>query len=140
MNSVLRRHKSKDEQNFNTQHQLLIQKLELIVTNIADVESLIAQAEGGIAESKDNNVEELDKKINEEKEKIMNHIDKIQSESLMSKGTPFNTAIEELNKIKKKFDDSVKRLNQYKSYQEILEINPSVIKELDDFNKKFDVR
>lgn len=70
-------------------------------------------------------MEDLDKKINEEKEKIVNHIDKLQSESLMSKATPFNTALEELNKIKKKFDDSGKRLNTYKSYQEILEINPS---------------
>ena len=116
MNVVLRRYKSKDEQNFNTQHQLLLQKLELIVTNITEVENLIAQAEGSIAESKENNVEELDKKINEEKEKIMGHIDKLTSENLMSKATPFNTAIEELNKIKKKFDDSGKRLNTYKSY------------------------
>jgi len=58
----------------------------------------------------------------------------------MSKGTPFNTALEELGKIKKKFDDSVKRLNQYKSYQEILEINSTPIKEVEDFTKKFEVR
>lgn len=85
-------------------------------------------------------MEDLDKKINEEKEKIVGHIEKLQSENLMSKATPFNTALEELSKIKKKFDDSVKRLNTYKSYQEILEINPSVIKEMDDFTKKFDIR
>lgn len=61
-------------------------------------------------------MEELDRKINEEKEKINNHNEKITSETLMSKATPFNTAIDELNKIKKKFDESTKRLNQYKSY------------------------
>ena len=58
----------------------------------------------------------------------------------MSKQTPFNNAIDELNKIKKKFDESGKRLNQYKSYQEIMEISSSQIKEIDDFNKKYDVR
>ncbi len=58
----------------------------------------------------------------------------------MAKATPFNTALDELNKIKKKFDESVKRLNQYKSYQEILEINPTAIKEQDDFTKKYDIR
>jgi hypothetical protein len=58
----------------------------------------------------------------------------------MSKNTPFNTALDDLNKAKKKFDESCKRLNTYKSYQEILEINPTVIKEVDEFTKKFDVR
>lgn len=38
-------------------------------------------------------------------------MEKIQSESLMSKATPFNTALDELGKIKKKFDESVKKLN-----------------------------
>ncbi len=67
-------------------------------------------------------------------------MEKIGSETLISKATPFNTALEELNKTKKKFDESCKRLSQYKSYQETLDINPTPIKEIDDFTKKFDVR
>lgn len=119
---------------------MLLQKLELIVTNIAEVEELLAKSEGGVAEQKETNVEELDRKINEEKEKITGHIEKLGSEALMSKATPFGTALDELAKAKKKFDESVKRLNQYKSYQEILEINPTPIKEVEDFTKKFEVR
>lgn len=45
-----------------------------------------------------------------------------------------------MNKIKKKQDECTKKLNQYKTFQEILDINPSQIKEIDDFNKKYDIR
>lgn len=43
----------------------------------------------------------------------------------MNKNTSFKDSLDELNKVKKKFDESVKRLNQYKTYQEILEVNPA---------------
>lgn len=105
-----------------------------------DLDTLISNSEGQIADSKENNVEELDKKINEEKEKIVAQIEKLTSESLMSKATIAKEALDELSKIKKKADDSVKRLDQYKKYQEILEVNPGAIKEIEDFQKKFDVR
>lgn len=58
----------------------------------------------------------------------------------MTKTTSAKEALDELNKIKKKADDSVKRLDQYKKYQEILEVNPAVVKEIEEFQKKFDVR
>ena len=58
----------------------------------------------------------------------------------MSKATPAAQSLEELGKIKKKYDESVKKLNQFKQYQEILEINPTPIKEQEEFTKKYDIR
>lgn len=34
----------------------------------------------------------------------------------MSKSTPFKDSLSELDKIKKKFEESIKRINLYKSY------------------------
>ena len=58
----------------------------------------------------------------------------------MTSLTPSKESLEELTRIKKKFDESVKRLNQYKSYQEILDINSSEVKEVADFTKKYELR
>jgi hypothetical protein len=45
-----------------------------------------------------------------------------------------------LQRIKKDFDDSMGKLNRYKQYQESLDVAPQEIKELAEFQKKFDVR
>ncbi len=45
-----------------------------------------------------------------------------------------------LVKIKKDFDDTVGKLTRYRQYQESLDIVPVEIKELNDFQKKYDVR
>jgi hypothetical protein len=72
--------------------------------------------EGAAADKKEENVEQLDQKINEEKEKIFGHIEKLNGENLMNKNTKFSEALDEINKIKKKFDQSVKMLGLFKSY------------------------
>jgi hypothetical protein len=115
-------------------------RLESIGTEITDIERLIELSEEQVLTNKEQNVEELDKRINEEKEKIELQVEKINSEVLMTSITPNKESLEELARIKKKFDESTKRLNQYKTYQESLDLNAAPIKEIDDFNKKFEVR
>ena len=110
MNVVLRRYKSKEDTAFTIQQSTLQYKIESITQDIVEVETLLQEKEGEAALNKETNVEELDKKISEEKEKIVSHNEKLGSESLMTKNTPFKEALDELAKIKKKFDESVKRL------------------------------
>lgn len=85
-------------------------------------------------------VEQLDKNISDIKDKIQESTERLGSESLMTADTPFSAALDELSKIKKKFDDYTKRANTYSQYQEILDVNPTTIKEIEDFTKKYDLR
>mmetsp|Transcript_9244 Transcript_9244/g.8680 ORF Transcript_9244/g.8680 Transcript_9244/m.8680 type:complete len:356 (-) Transcript_9244:2253-3320(-) len=140
MITALRRFKHKDNSQFSFQQQMLQTALDKITSDIGEIDKLIEQSEAQVVENKETNVEELDKRINEEREKIVNLTDKLLSETLMSSLTPWKEALEELTKIKKKTDESQKKLAQYKGYQEILDINPVVIKEIDDFQKRYDVR
>lgn len=58
----------------------------------------------------------------------------------MTSATPFKEALDELTRIKKRSDESVKKLNQYKGFEETLEKQITVVKEIDDFNNKYDFR
>lgn len=78
---------------------------------MGEIEELLKEKTGLAAENRDTNIEELDKKLNEEKEKIVNLNDKINSESLLSKNNGFKESLDELSKIKKRFDETIKRLN-----------------------------
>lgn len=54
--------------------------------------------------------------------------------------TTAKDALDEAGKIKKKFDESVKRLGQFKSYQETLGIAVTHIPEVEEFEQKYFVR
>ena len=85
-------------------------KIEEIVRDLSNIELLIQGADGQVADNKETNVEELDKKINEEKDKIVALIGKLNSEILVSKATTCKDALDDLKRIKKKFDESIKKL------------------------------
>lgn len=91
-------------------------KIEEILKEIGNIESLINQSDASAGDNKEQNVDELDKKINEEKEKILLQVGKLNSESLTSKTTTCKEALDELHKIKKKQDESTKKLNSYKTF------------------------
>ena len=62
------------------------------------------------------------------------------SESLIKADTPPKEALDEAAKIKKRFDESVKRLAQYKTYQETLKIAATPLPEIEEFEAKFGLR
>jgi len=77
----------------------------------------------------------------EETEKIVALMEKVTtSELLIREDTPAKEAIDEATRIKKKFDASVERLNQYQAYQETLKIQSTPIQEVTDFEKQFNIR
>lgn len=58
----------------------------------------------------------------------------------MSSSTDPSDALKQLQRIKRDFEDTMGKLNRYKQYQESLDSQPAEIKELADFQKKFEVR
>jgi hypothetical protein len=94
-----------------------------------------------VTEQREQNIEELEKRVLEEQERVQGLIEKVgQSETLIRADTPAKEALDEAAKIKRKFDESVKRLSQYKGYQETLAIGATPIPEVEDFQNKFGVR
>lgn len=77
----------------------------------------------------------------EETEKIAQLIEKVTtSEALIRHDTPAKEALDEAAKIKKKFDSSVERVNQFQAYQGTLKIPTAAIQEVADFEKQFNIR
>ena len=141
MKQVLQRHKRQDEGFPNVSHTSLQSKIEGLTTELTEVEALIIKAEEETSESRENNVEELGKKVVEEQEKVQALIEKVQtSEILIRSDTPAKDALDEASKIKKRFDESVKKLGQFKQYQETLKLANTPIPEIEEFENKFGMR
>jgi len=116
------------------------QRIEDITTAITEIEGLLTNSEGIATEGKDAYVAELESRLEEEKKKIINIIEKLSDEQLMSSETDPTDASRTLARIKREFDDTQKKIEQYKKFQETLDIPPVEIKEINEFTKKFDVR
>ena len=80
------------------------------------------EAEADAIKKKDANVEQLVLRIEEEKARLDEYIEKAQSDTLMNKDIGAETALEELSKLKKKYDDTWKKIETYQRYEEILEV------------------
>ena len=61
-------------------------------------------------------MEELDRKINEERVRISELVEKIKTGRLISNDTLNKEALDELGKAKKKYDETVKKITQFKGY------------------------
>jgi hypothetical protein len=59
---------------------------------------------------------------------------------LIRADTPAKEALDEATKIKKKFDESVKKMAQYKAYLEVLDLPATPIPEIEEFETKFVIR
>jgi hypothetical protein len=105
------------------------------------VEQVIGKSDADTKEAKDGHLEELDKRVVEEAEKVQALIEKVTtSETLIRADTPAKEALDEANRIRRKFDESVKRLAQYKAYQETLKLPITDIPEVEEFEQKFHLR
>ena len=100
----------------------------------------LQSSDGTVTENKDSYVIEVEGKIAEEREKLSQHIDKLSGEQLMSSSTDPVDALKQLQRIKRDFEDTMGKLNRYKQYQESLDAAAVEIKELAEFQKKFEVR
>lgn len=82
----------------------------------------------------DTNKEQLSTQIVQEQDKLEELLDKIESENLMNKHTAFGDAIEELAKYKKKFDQCMDKIDQYREYEQSLGVSPADVAQIEKFN------
>lgn len=86
-------------------------------------------------------VEQLESRITDEQKKVQDLIESVvSSEVLLKKDTKSKEALEEAKRIKKKFDDSSKRLQQFRSYQGTMKLSATPIPEEEEFLAKFNQR
>lgn len=141
MKAVLSRYRSKEEGYQSVQQSSLQSKIERLATAIAAADARIREAEAATAEAAGTNVEELETRVAEEQERVHSLIEKVtSSETLIREATAPKEALEEAGKIKKKFDESVKRLDTYNHYQSTLKTNPASIPEREEFLQHFNIR
>lgn len=119
MKGVYSKFKKTDESSqSNTATTQLQTKIETTQTGILDIEGLIGKAEEEIVNSKQGYVEELEQKIVGEQAKVQTYIDELTSPDgiFVSTQTKIKTATDDLSKLKKKFDESVRRITQFNNY------------------------
>lgn len=68
------------------------------------------------------------------------YISKVDIDNLVLKDTSPNDALDTLKKQKKKFDDSRQRIELLNNYQDTLQQNSTVVKEIEMFDKKWNNR
>jgi hypothetical protein len=77
----------------------------------------------------------------QEVEKVQGLIENVTTnEALIRHETLPKEALAEAEKIKKKFDESIKKVKQYKEYQDTLKVEQEDIKEIAEFEQKFNFR
>jgi hypothetical protein len=112
MKGVLSKYRSKDEGYPNVPQTSLQSKIEGLGTELQEVAKLVEKAEVDVTEQREQNVEALEEKVVEEQERVRALIEKVgESETLIRADTPAKEALDEAAKIKRKFDESVKRLS-----------------------------
>jgi hypothetical protein len=116
MSVTLRKFRSKEDQAFSNQLSVMQNRIEEIQGAISEIESLLTNSEGLVTEGKDGYVSEVEARIEEEKKKIAGIILRLSEELLMSSETDPTDAIKALNRIKKEFDDTLKKITQYRQY------------------------
>ena len=109
---MLSKYRSKDEGYPNVSQTSLQSKIESLGAELQEVTRLVEKAEVDVTEQREQNVEALEEKVVEEQERVRALIEKVgESETLIRADTPAQEALDEATKIKKKFDESVKRLD-----------------------------
>ena len=115
-------------------------KMNYVQEAILDNDSVLKNAESNIVENQSANSNDLGNKIENVKNELKELITKIDSESLTNPNTEPEAALKELNKLRKEFESKQKESNNFNNYQEVLGIQPKEVKEIKDFQKKFETR
>jgi dynein heavy chain len=144
MNSILRKtFKNKDMNTFGesaNENNALQVKYETIVEEMEKLAKDIALKEVLVSERQAEMLTLLDKNIIDVKEKITELISKINVGAYIQASTPSPDACNDLEKLKKKFDESKKRAESYMDAQETLEQQLTPMTEIEEFDKKWEAR
>ena len=143
MKGVLGKYRLKDDSSSyggSSHVSILQQKIEEISDKLEKLKTALVEAEAKSGVNKAGNVESLVQKIEEEKTKLDDYIEKSQSETLMNKDIPAKDALDELSKLKKKYDETWKKIQKYQRYEEILQVEHVAIPQAAIFDAKYTKR
>ena len=142
MKTVLSKYRVKDDTAINNTSKItnLQGKIDQIADSINNVTDLIKEAGTTAEGQKEENIALLAQVIQQEQEKIIDYIEKCASDTLMNKITPPKDALDELKKLKNKFESCTEKLDLYRTYEKILGVPAADIPEIEKFNVKFNRR
>lgn len=116
-------------------------RIDQLTIDIELTQSVLLKAQEETLKERQDHVDDLEKRLFEEQEKVKLLIEDVSTnEKLMRADTASKDALDTANKIRKKYDESVKKLNQYTNYQEILGIQKVEINEIQAFEYTYDIR
>ena len=90
----------------------------MLQNDLMQTEKELTDARDEVAKERDGHVEDLEKRMFEEQEKVKQLIEDVATnDKLMRAETLPKEALDTATKIKKKFDESQRKLTQYQEYQ-----------------------
>lgn len=98
------------------------------------------EAEGAVNDRKNEMLQVLEKNLAEVKERMSEQTGKINVENLIVASTSSSQALDDLGRLKKRFEDLRNKAQTFNSYQTTMEVQETPLKEINDFDKKFEVR
>ena len=113
--SILTKFRPKEE---GYQSLPLQARIDALTADIEKTEEDMNKSHEDVLKERDAHIEDLEKRLLEEQDKVKQLVeDVLTSEKLMRAETPPKEALDAANKIKKKFDESQRKLNQYQEFQ-----------------------
>jgi predicted RNase H-like nuclease (RuvC/YqgF family) len=112
--TVLTKFRPKDE---GYQSLPLQGRIDQLTSDIEETHNELRKAQDDTLKEREVHVEDLEKRLFEEQEKVKQLIEDLATnEKLMRAETPGKEALDTATKIRKKYDESVRKLNQYLGY------------------------
>jgi len=139
MKAVLGKYRVKDENAYTNQSKIsqLQSKIDQLTEDLSQVEQIIKEAEEIAKANREENTGSLTEVIIEEQKKMVEYMGKVESETLMSKLTPHRDALLELKRLEQKFDQSLEKIEQFRSYESTLGAEAAPIPQIEQFQAKF---
>ena len=131
----------KDNAAMNNRVSIIQSGLENLNTSFLNVEELLEKASMSVKEEEGSHIEDLNAKMADEQKKLTGLVNQLKtSEVLLDAGKQPKDALVLANSIKKKFDESSKKLNTFALYQQTMKQPVAQIPEIAAFNEEFDMR
>jgi hypothetical protein len=136
--TVLTKFRPKDE---GYQSLPLQGRIDQLTIDIENTEYELHKALEDAHKEREGHVEDLEKRLFEEQEKVKLLIEDVQTnEKLTRAETTSKEALDTAVRIRKKYDESVRKLNQYLGYQDVLKLPKSKIEEMEIFESTYNIR
>jgi hypothetical protein len=142
MKAVLGKYRVKDGDQYTSQSKIsqLQSKIDQLGDELSAVEGIIKTAEETAQKNSENNVTMLADEIKTEQTAMTQQIKNIDQSELLDDKTDPKVALKKLEKLEQQFEKSLEKIEQFRSFEQTLGVEPADIRQVDEFKKKFDNR